>query len=289
MSARRRCAQCWKTKPETQFIGKRGLPIGTCKRCQARYSRWESKTAAERFAVKRAGVRRTSELRASLFVDSKNRKLGQMPSSMTSRGTCPPTCSFYQHGCYAEYAFIASHWRRVGRFGATWSAFCASVAALPEGQIWRHNVAGDLPGDGHHVDPFKLDELVHANVGRRGFTFTHYTTRQNKLNASTIQRANASGFTINLSADSLAHADDLADLGIAPVAVVVPTNSPLRLKTPAGRRVVICPAETAAELTCVDCQLCSIPTRKALIGFKAHGQAKNLVSEIVRDKRKGAA
>jgi len=303
VSSERRCPQCWKFKPYPEaFIGRRGRPVSLCSACTAHYKGWESRTTEEKFAAKRRGVTAGRVLRASLIVDSKNRKLGGILASITSRNTCPPSCGLFEKGCYAEYHVLAHHWRRVTRFGKRWPAFLDEVRALSAGTLWRHNVAGDLPGEGDAIDPFAVDELVHANEGRRGFTFTHkpmlatpgradFTDRAPlvaEVNSSTVRRANESGFTVNLSADSLEQADDLADLGIAPVAVVVATDAPIRLRTPKGRRVVLCPAETPAALTCATCQLCAIPTRKAIVGFRAHGQAKNLVSELVRPKR-GAA
>lgn len=41
------------------------------------------------------------------------------------------------------------HWSQVtsGARGTDWPTFCASIAALPDGQLWRHNQAGDCPPD----------------------------------------------------------------------------------------------------------------------------------------------
>jgi hypothetical protein len=60
------------------------------------------------------------------------------------------------------------------------------------------------------------------------------------------------------------------------------------MKTPAGRTVVVCPAESEG-LTCAECQLCALPHRKAIIGFRSHGQSKRLVSELVLSKRENLA
>lgn len=171
------------------------------------------------------------------------------------------------------------HWRTTADEGLDWDVFCARVASLPDATLWRHNEAGDLPGVGDDLDVRALDELVVANAGRRGFTFTHKplaTARERDA----VARANAHGFTINLSADGLEHADRLARLGVAPVAVVLPRVASAGLRTPAGRHVVICPATTHG-LTCATCGLCS-KQRKAIVGFPAHGQGAALVSLRVR-------
>lgn len=92
-----------------------------------------------------------------------------------------------------------------------------------------------------------------ANRGRRGFTYTHYPpTAANQI---AIQSANRLGFTVNLSAESLAQADAYADLGIAPVVVVLPHDAMKSTRTPAGRQVIVCPASTGnSDLNCGICQ-----------------------------------
>jgi hypothetical protein len=219
-----------------------------------------------------------------LFLRSQNRKLGGIPTSITSRSTCPPSCGFYGHGCYAEFAHLAHHWRTVGKSGDSWEDFCAAVAALPRGQLWRHNTAGDLPGGGEVIDRAAMLALIRANRHRRGFTFTH--KHGTPGNISLILEANVRGFTVNLSADSLDHADRLARLQAGPVAVVLGDDVPERgTRTPAGLKVIVCPAQTSAARTCANCQLCARPQRKAIVGFWAHGQASRLVTTIVKQRR----
>lgn len=53
------------------------------------------------------------------------------------------------------------------------------------------------------------------------------------------------------------------------------------LRTPAGRHVVLCPAESHG-LNCVSCQLCAQPQRKAVVGFRAHGQWKSRIDGRLR-------
>jgi hypothetical protein len=160
---------------------------------------------------------------------------------------------------------------------------------------------GDLPGAGDAIDPIALSKLVLANKGKRGFTFSHcpvLTSRAPRGNQShqeralwvvsnrrAIARAVRGGFVINLSADNLEQADTLAALGIAPVTTVVPTDYPdTPTKTPGGRTVIVCLNETKG-LTCAECRLCAVADRKSIVGFRAHGQSKAIVSEIVRTKR----
>lgn len=279
---KRRCPQCWQMRNyPSEFIGAKGKTIRWCTTCRTNYRGWDKKSVEECVAVPRTGVPKTPSLRARLAMHSGAKKLGGIPASMTSRGTCPTSCSFYDAGCYALYHVTAFHWRRVGRQGDSWETFLDDVRRIPEGQLWRHNIAGDLPGEDEKIDALLLARLVSANAGRRGFTFTHKPMlgRKQLTNRVAVNSANRNGFTINLSANSLAQADALARLKIAPVAVVLPSDAPIR--TPAGRRVVVCPAERIG-ITCAECELCQNVGRHSIVGFKAHGQASNLISNIVR-------
>jgi hypothetical protein len=147
------------------------------------------------------------------------------------------------------------------------------ISALPDGTLWRHNQAGDLPGDGRTVDPAALGELVAANIGKRGFTYTHYRDAQS---LAWVRHANAWGFRVNLSANDLADADTLADTGAGPVVVVMSSDASVNTVTPAGRRVVVCPATQRDDVSCATCQLCQ-RQREVIVGFPAHGTRKRVI------------
>jgi hypothetical protein len=207
---------------------------------------------------------------------SMNAKTGPIPVSTSTATNCPPSCPFNktsEGGCYAETGPLALHWRKVtqGLRGLVWSAFCDEISRLPKGQLWRHNQAGDLAGNGEYIDAHKLAELTQANKGRRGFTYTHKHTTDENVEA--IRCANAHGFTVNLSANNLAHADKLADLKAGPVVCVLPSNQTENTTTPAGRKVVICPATFREHTSCATCGLCQ-KQREAIVGFPAHGMSK---------------
>ena len=212
---------------------------------------------------------------------SSNAKIGPIPATVTERKTCPPTCPFYDAGCYAGVGPVSWHWKKVtnGQRGDNWAALCESIAALPAGQLWRHNVAGDLPGDGVTIDQKALGELVRANMKKRGFTYTHYPTTSDNLDA--VRVANLHGFTINLSANNLDHADELASHAVAPVVVVLPEDAPKSLTTPQGHKVATCPA-TYSDTNCKECQLCQRGDRAVIVGFPAHGAQKRAADVIAR-------
>ena len=216
---------------------------------------------------------------------SQNVKTGPIPTTVTSAATCPDVCPLKAKGCYAQGGPLAIHWRAVtqGKRGGSLQALCDNIAALPADTLWRHNVAGDLPGEGNAIDKAGMLALIQANDGKRGFTYTHKPA-QHGANADLIRFANAKGFTVNLSANTLAHADSLAALDIGPVVVVLdaPEGQRADTVTPEGRKVVTCPATYRDDVTCASCKLCAVRDRAVIVGFPAHGAAKRAAANIAK-------
>jgi hypothetical protein len=171
-------------------------------------------------------------------------------------------------------------WNRLntGEQGYGWDEFLEIIGSFPSRQLWRYAQAGDLPGKGDSINARMLRQLVKANRGKRGFTYTHKPlVKRNRL---AIAEANREGFTINLSADNLDHAVELLALGVGPVATLVPLGSEPKF-TYAERRVMVCPSYTT-KTTCWQCGLCANAKRKLIIGLPPHGSRKRKVDEIAR-------
>jgi hypothetical protein len=213
---------------------------------------------------------------------SKNAKVGKMAVTTSTATTCPSACPFKDNGCYAESGPLKLHWLKVteGKRGDDWSTFLDKIKELPAGSKWRHNQAGDLPGDTKDLDSAKCADLAKANEGKRGFTYTHYDVLDNFQNAITVNIMNNLGFTVNVSANNLDHADQLCDLDIAPVATVLPIEQTTNTVTPKGRKVVVCPATYKDDVSCADCMLCEKRDRKVIVGFPAHGTSKKKAAAI---------
>lgn len=210
---------------------------------------------------------------------SGNKKTGKIPVSISDKNTCPDSCPFKYNGCYATTGVLNIHWKDITtkKRGIQYKEFLKQVEDLPKGTFWRHNQAGDLEGDNEKIDIKALKALVKANKGKRGYTYTHKPmTPKNK---KAVKEANEEGFTINLSANNLKHADELKKLGIAPVVTVLPIDSPKTTFTPKGHKVIVCPAVYKEGITCSNCQLCQ-KQRSVIIGFPAHGRSKKKVSQI---------
>jgi hypothetical protein len=216
---------------------------------------------------------------------SGNAKTGPMPVSTSNSNTCPDACPIKLKGCYAKYGPVGMHWRKLdkgeSKNAVEWPQFIRQVKALSRGALWRHNQAGDLNGVSDVIDTVKLSQLVNANKGKRGFTYTHYPM-SNVDNAIAVHLANINGFTVNLSGNDIAHADKLKALNIGPVVVIMPRDADKVSHTPEGNKVVICPAENTSKVNCLTCGLCQKADRDYIIGFRAHGTAAKTVEIIAR-------
>lgn len=220
---------------------------------------------------------------------SSNVKTGPIPVTTSDASTCPDVCPFKKSGCYADSGPLALHWSKVskGERGNDLSTLAKQIKAFPRGQVWRHNQAGDLPGIGNAIDSAALSQIVDANKGRRGFTYTHKPcegdSNQSTGNRAAVRFSNREGFTINLSGNNLAHADRLADLQAGPVVCVVPEATENTFFTPAGRKGIVCPAQQRDDITCANCQLCTRAYRSVIIGFRAHGTSKKKAEAIAKN------
>ena len=218
-------------------------------------------------------------MRVHITAKSSNAKTGPIPVTTTEQASCPTTCPFYGKGCYAKSGPLALHWRKVsnGERGTDWAGLCDFVSALPAGQVWRHNQAGDLVHQAGVINSQALEALTAANAGRRGYTYTHHVL--SPANVSSLIKANRGGFTVNASTESLAAADAAIDHGL-PAVTVVRNDQPAPTHTPEGRRVVVCPAQER-NISCAECKLCSQAQRTCVVAFKAHGTAAKAVNALV--------
>jgi hypothetical protein len=219
-------------------------------------------------------------MKISFNTHSRNAKTGNIPVSMSEKSTCPDACGLKQKGCYAMYSNVNIHWNNVskGKTDIGYDAFIKGVRKLPMFTLWRHNVAGDLAGENNTINKSALVQLVNANKGKKGFTYTHKPL--NETNMGLIQYANNNGFAVNISTDNISDADNAMALKIAPVVVLMPRGAEKVTFTPNGNKVVLCPANK--KVTCATCGLCAKIDRPYIIGFKAHGTAAKTVEIIAR-------
>lgn len=213
---------------------------------------------------------------------SSNAKVGKIPVTTSSKKTCPAECPLLDNGCYASAGFHTNmHWDKVtsGERGTPMAGLCESIRKLPEGSLWRHNVAGDLmPTDDGKIDHRALWDLVAANTGRRGFTYTHYAPTGDNLEA--IEAANRGGFTVNVSTNNVDEALEVRETTQAPVVTIVPAS--FWDKGDRVGNVLRCPAETRDAVTCKTCQLCQRAERNDIVAFTVHGTQAKKADVIAR-------
>ncbi len=222
-------------------------------------------------------------MQVAITIASGNSQTGPIPTTVTERQSCPTTCAFFEKGCYGKYHLAGVHWRKVSDHerGVSWDKFISEIRKFAPATLWRHNVTGDLPHVFGDIDAPKVVQIVKANKHKRGFTFSHHVL--NAHNVQVIKDANAGGFTINASTESVEVADQvMTEHNIPAVAVIPSTESRRFFHTESGRKVVVCPAKIhKGKVNCSTCGLCQQSDREFIIAFPAHGTAKKTVDAIV--------
>lgn len=238
---------------------------------------------------------------------SDNVKTGRMAVSTSPSWTCPEACPLRKQGCYGSYGMVDIWWDRIskkdGDANLEYDTLLQRIKRLPNCSYWRHNQAGDfVPAVGHRNRISAQHALLLAVVGKgkKGFTYTHYpvvkingtSQRTINTNRSTIGELNDSGFTVNVSANSPGHADEIIDSGVnAPVVTILPRHFEKQgisvSKTPKGRTIVTCPAVIEKHMNCRKCRACMNPKRKVVIGFPTHGTGFNHCERVMNEWANG--
>lgn len=212
----------------------------------------------------------------SFIAKSGNVKTGEIAVTRTDKRSCPDACPLKGAGCYAEGGPVFMQWRKLDAAGLSLKQLTDKIKTIPDGALWRHNESGDLPGYNDKIDTKQLKQIVDANKGKRGFTYTHYPLVNANIKA--IKQANENGFTINASLNNLSEISSVKHLNI-PMVVILPDDAKKSFKYD-DVKVVACPAQVKDNVTCKDCGLCQKSDRKMVIGFYPHGFRKNKVKLI---------
>lgn len=226
---------------------------------------------------------------------SRNEKTGPMPVVTSSADTCPDSCPLKAKGCYALTGPLKLHWDKVtsGERGTDLDEALKPIRKLNRGALWRWGQAGDLPGKGDVIDHEAMRKIANVNRGKRAIVFTHKPPTPENL--AILREVAEKGLNVNLSADNLEEADELADLGLPVVTVLSSEHGrksaeplgkyrerlrSLPRRTPRGRKIAVCPA-TYADISCTECGVCADGDRKGvIIGFPAHGAQKRHVDHL---------
>jgi len=240
-----------------------------------------------------------TDYQTHLTLKSSNEKTGPIPVSTTTAQTCPAECPFNNSnvgGCYADIGPLSWHWNKVTKKtrGGSFAQFLDKIRNLKPGQLWRHNQAGDLPGDNKKLDGESCEQLTAANRGRRGFTYTHYNPFKYGNNII-IKAMNRAGFVVNLSGNNYDHAIELSKLNAGPVVSVAPEHESGAFKYK-NKSFIQCPATRIKPGTennakpqpltdCATCQICAVPNRKSIVYFPAHSPQKNKINNYLKNHK----
>jgi len=231
----------------------------------------------------------TQPMQFHVSPNSTNKKTGNMLVTTSSKNTCPDSCQHKRlNSCYASFSFLGLHWNKVsnGSRSQSWDEVIKSIRNQQHGIMWRWAQAGDLPGIDGEIDKVMLADILWANMGKKGFAYTHKPVNTN--NISLIRKAIANGFTINISCDSFEEVTRYRTyFPDIPLVVTVPYNHK-RKQTLPGIDLVSCPAEIkGSDISCTTCGLCAVPDRKSVIMFHAHGSRKHLWKEKQNESNEG--
>ena len=228
---------------------------------------------------------------------SGNSKTGPVAGTTLGDDTCPPTCALRyrrdtngeieldkngnpRHGpCFAKWGHIGLHWKQVssGKRGGDFWETHDKLRTVPRGRMIRLKFAGDDPHIDGNILESEYKHKVECTLPNPHIDYTHHEI--NEHNLAIWAQSKALGFVQNLSANNLIDADLKYDTGF-PVTVVVPSDAPKVSRTPKGRKIVCCPAETS-NVQCIDCKLCA-SERPYIIGFRAHGTMKKSLSATLQ-------
>lgn len=220
---------------------------------------------------------------------SHNAKTGDIAQTYTSANTCAANCPL-KSVCYAKQYHTQLTWnqcREDNPHALDIYGLKAWAHSLPEGSMIRHNVAGDLCHEDTDLISFGLMfALIDAYKGRMAYTYTH-ADKYDTENQEAIRCANAHGFTVNVSCETVDEVDYVRAKGLP--AVLTVAEAPAKdARTPNGHKLVQCPAQTHKGVTCKTCKLCARADRDCVPVFVVHGNKKKEAARIIRIKVESA-
>jgi len=198
---------------------------------------------------------------------SKNKKLGKYCSATyVSQATCPPTCKFRGHGCYAEYGHSRYILNRLNRSKVSNPIEVTKAEAEAIGKLSGHfplrlHVVGDC------YDTQSASMLTEACLeyrAKHGQPVWTYTQNHD------IPREAWGSISVLRSCTNRKQVAESIDAGFA-AALVVPDFD---------TEGIPCPALLDKSIHCVDCRRCINATNEVIL-FKVHGTGKNQAKEVL--------
>jgi hypothetical protein len=218
---------------------------------------------------------------------SNNRKTGNVPNAWIglSREEAEDSCSgcsMLDKGCYAHHGSVLIGSMSVTRAAKKNPEGYTLQTALKErhkkAKMVRVTALGDIGRGGKELADTIVDTVRETGLALVGYT--HHWREQDV--------ADSWKGRLMASCEDLSDADLAADAGWRAAAVVM-SDHPRVSKTPAGRTVIVCPAQLKDDysVTCNSCRLCNASARGPVIAFRAHGNnLKSVETQILLGRRK---
>lgn len=229
-------------------------------------------------------------LRDTLAVGaSGNAKTGPIPTTSRPFTTCPPDCPLAA-GCYGR-GYIGGTVRkhaRTERVDATAARIGPEVR--PEVRVMRDRVIGDLLDArgridiGHVLAIVSLARAIRRVRPGEPIVPGGYTHLWPRFTARMVRIVRASGYVLNASCETLQDVQDALARGLPATIASDTVAEGTRI---GGKRIVTCPAQRDARVTCMTCRLCYRWDRPTVPRFLLHGPAARLAREAVAAREAG--
>jgi len=214
-----------------------------------------------------------------LVAQSGNTKTGPIPVTYRDRDTCPTSCPFLLNGCYGDgRIFALAH--KFRRTLSLQDARNVLARRRADARYLRDRVVGDLINAAGMFDMPYVRAI--AKLAREhGLVAFGYTHAWRTLDRQQIETVKATGYVLNASCETLPDVSMAISLGMP--TVITNDDVPERFEIE-GMRVITCPAQTRANVTCASCGLCAKGDRNVVIRFLVHGPSKNRARRAIASR-----
>jgi hypothetical protein len=225
-------------------------------------------------------------VKANVIVSArtKNAKTGDVPTLAIgatreeSLASCEAIrCPLLASGeCYAQHGSVSWGHRsaidKIQRKGIDATSPAAAIAAVAARAFSARMVRIGSIGDPSVARRDTLWAFV-DEARRHGLAVVGYTHGWRRKVAADLHG------TLMASCETLVDADKAVAKGWR-ATVVVPADAPRTMATPAGRKVVVCPAQvTDGRVQCNECRMCDASKPGPIVAFRAHGPKTRKLSE----------
>lgn len=221
---------------------------------------------------------------------SDNKKIGRASATYVAQGSCPITCPFMGHGCYAENGMTSFTTTRlnkaytalVAHFGeATPADFARAEASAIDKLTGKHPLRLHVVGDCKDAEAAGIiaeaASRYRAKHGQPVWSYTHawrYTERA----------AWGDSVSILASCETIADLDEAHADGYALAMVIEYHENDKPHKLDNGMLGIPCREQVGSAENCTSCKLCFnadvLYKSRAVILFAAHGRVGKVVEAL---------